>query len=157
MGDDTHGTQVKPSLSDQMAASLDIIGEEEGQRPSEEVTELSAARRLLEYRQRTKHDMGDFIPLNGTGSSGDIKSGSASENFLVAQLSTSQVAAPTYWRTGEGTLGAKNYKKNKQKLVLKPGAKKAAKRAQKATDYHDRLKAKAHKNVARQAKRRGAK
>lgn len=127
-----------------MAASLDMIAEDGNNSGSSSspVAEVSAARQLLEYRQRTRKDLGDFIPLR------EDKQGAKSvesKNSLDYQLTTSSVGQVKYWKGAGATKGS----------TKKPTGKKSAQRQQKASAYMDRLRAKAEKSAtkARRKKR----
>jgi len=93
------------TLSDQMASALDMVGSGGG----EEVAEQTAAEQLLEYRDRNKHDLDDFVPL--TAKAGEPST--AGGKFLLGQLGGTAVAAPTYWKSAECQMGRKSFKKDR--------------------------------------------
>jgi hypothetical protein len=142
------------SLTDQLKNALDIIGgSEEAGAERMAVSAESAAGRLLEYKQRTKRNLDDFIPL--------VSTKGKEINPLVSQIGASTVDKPKYWSSAGGNstgsigkkIGAKKIKNSN--VVMKPGASKRNKKKQVAVEYNDRRAAKVSKKLNKKNLRKG--
>ena len=139
------------TLSDQLISSLDMISEENEDKPKTTVKPssiISASQQLLDYRKRTSMKLGNFVPLT---SSSNNKNNHDSTSY-INQIAMSNVPVAKYWKSH-------NNKTNRSTKAFKatiPNSKKQLAKKKKGEEYNDRLHAKASKALKKQQRRKNS-